>query len=93
MKKGVYYKIFIGTAAFFIMDICLSFIIFLLFMQIKLNILIALGSSAIFSYTVALILEGVFNKNYDPDDNYNIQFMCGLIIFIILYVFLLYPLL
>lgn len=89
MKKGVYYKLFIGTAAFFIMDICLLFIVFLISMQIKLNILIALGLSAIFSYIAALILESIFNKNYDPDDNYNIQFMCGLIIFVIIYILML----
>lgn len=86
MKKGVYYKLFIGTAAFFIMDICLLFIVF---MHVKLNILIVLGSSFVFSYVVAMIFENFFNKNYNPDDNYNIQFAVGLTILVIIYILLL----
>lgn len=89
MKKGVYYKLFIGTVTFLLVDICLSFIIFLLFMQIELNILIAIGSSFIFSFIVAVILENIFNKNYSPDDNYNLQFWIGLIILVIIYILLL----
>ena len=89
MKKGVYYKLFIGTVTFLLVDICLSFIIFLLFMQIELNILIAIGSSFIFSFIVAVILENIFNKNYNPDDNYNLQFWIGLIILVIIYILLL----
>lgn len=93
MKKGVYYKLFIGTAAFLICDACLSFIILLNHLNISLNILIALGSSFIFSYIVALILESILNKSYAPDDNYNIQFAVGLIILTFLFMFLLYQIL
>lgn len=86
MKKGVYYKLFITTIAYLIQDICLSFIILL---HLKLNILIAIVSTGIFSLIVAEIIESIFNKNYDSDDNYNIQFLIGLIIFIIVYIFML----